>query len=326
MSELSDYIPEILLVIRDQIMKYRNPLAISSTACAEACKGKTCGENCETILYTGCLYTTMGIVEKIGFMLSKVAKNPAADFSIKLFKRFMGAGGKLVTKFRNKDFETIPGKALDILNAIGINAVCLDEEPYNGALLHDLGFHDDLLRYGEFLRDFFNSKGVKRIILMDPHSYEVFTEVYSKEVDGFDFEVLNIIDLINNAIKEGKLKLELGNGDIVTYHDPCHYSKSTSRRIIDEPRSIIGSIKGIEFREPEYTANFSHCCGGPLEFIFHELSSEVAEMRVNELLETGAKKIVVACPICAISFRRVLKKEKENVIDIIDLVYRAMKR
>ncbi len=323
---MSDYIPEILRVIRDQIMKYKNPLAIKMSSCTDTCSGDICRENCETIMYTGCLYTTMGIVEKIGFMLSKVTKNPASDLSIKLFKKFMGPGGKLAAKFRNKEFDIIPRKAMEILKRIGVNAVCLDEEPYNGALLYDLGFHEELIKYGEYLRDFFKSKGVKKIILIDPHSYDVFMNFYKKEIKDFDFEILNIIDLINKAIDEGKIKLKSDELKTVTYHDPCNYSKSTERRIIEEPRRIIRSIEGLDLREPEYTKNFSECCGGPLEFIFHELSSEIAEMRVNELLATGAEKIITACPICSINFRRVLKKEKNKVMDIIDLVYESMER
>jgi len=268
----------------------------------------------------------MGIVERIGFMLSRVTKNPASDLSIRLFKKFMGPGGKLATKFRNKEFDAIPMKALEILKKIGINAICLDEEPYNGALLYDLGFHEDLIKYGEYLRDFFKSKGVKRIILLDPHSYDVFENVYKKEIDGFDFEIINIIDLIDEAIKEGKLRLKSSVIKSVTYHDPCNYSKSTERRILEEPRRIIKSIEGIELREPEYTENFSHCCGGPLEFIFHELSSEIAEMRVEELLATESQKIITACPICSVNFRRVLKREKDRVMDLIDLVYETMER
>lgn len=323
---MSDYIPEILLLIRDQIMNYKNPLAMSKKVCTESCSEYVCSNNCETILYTGCLFTTMGVVERIDFMLSKVTKNPAADFSIKLFKRFIGAGGKLASKFRNKELESIPRKAIEILRTIGDEVVCLDEEPYNGALLYDLGFHEDLIKYGEYLRDFFKERGVKKIIVMDPHTYDTFINVYRKEVDGFDFEIINIIDIIKNAIDEGKLELSYDESKTVTYHDPCHYSKSTERRIIEEPRKIIGSITNVELKEPLYTRNFSHCCGGPLEFIFHELSKEVADMRVNELLETNAEKIITACPICTITFRRVLKGEKGKVVDLIEFVYDAMKR
>lgn len=323
---MSSYIPEILLVIRDQIMKYKNPLAININTCTEACLDRRCSENCGTILYTGCLYTTMGIVEKIGFMLSRLTKNPASDLSVRLAKKFMGLSGKLVTKFRNKEFESTIIRALEILKNIGVNASCLNEEPYNGALLHDLGFHDDLIEYGRYLRDFFKNRNVRKIILLDPHSYDVFENVYKREIDGFDFEIINIIDLIHDAVKSGKLSLRSNNLSSVTYHDPCNYSKSTERIIIKEPREIIKSIEGIELREPEYKENFSHCCGGPLEFVFHELSSEIAKMRVEELLATKSQKIITACPICTVSFRRVLKEEKARIMDLIDLVYEAMRR
>lgn len=317
---MSEKIPEILNLIRDVIVEKKTPLGFSLKKCGEWCKESS---NSTTILYSGCLYLTMGLVEKIYSTLKIVTKNPAKEGRVKLLRKFMGIGGAFVSKIPAKQFSTIPRKALEILNSLGYDVGCLNEEPYNGALLYDLGFWDELRRYGEYLRDLFNSKNTEEIILLDPHAYDVFVNFYSKEVPDFDFKIKLFIDIIYENLSKINLAWKASDGVIATYHDPCHYSKGGERQIINEPRRIIKSIKNVELREPFNNKALSICCGGPLEFVFSELSEKIAKMRYDELLATGAEYIITACPICTLNLRRVAE-DKSKIIDLIDLIHMCM--
>ncbi|MHA1616764.1 MAG: (Fe-S)-binding protein [Candidatus Njordarchaeales archaeon] len=316
---MSDYLPKVLLLIRNQIVKKLNPLGAPIKRCTKNLREYVCSDNCSTILYTGCMYYTMGLVSKFSNLIKLLTKNPTSERIVSLAEKFSGLSSLFLRMFSNKYFEQVPVKAIKILQKIGYSVSVLEKEPYSGALLHDLGFYDDLIRYGEKLRDFFKAKKVREIIVIDPHTYDLFVNVYAREIDGFDFEIINIVTILDEAIEEKKLELKSLEKIRVTYHDPCHYSKSLNYRIIEEPRGILNSIGNLELVEPFNTRELSICCGGPLEFVFRELSEEIARVRIKELEETGADLIVTACPICMSIFRSVRKNTK--VVDLLDLVY-----
>jgi len=304
-------------------MKTMNPLGLSLKSCASWCKRKCSEISSDTILYSGGLYSTMGIVEKTELFLKPIISNPTREAPVKLARPFMGIGSAFLPMFRNKKLERIPERAMDILERLGYNFCCLDEEPYSGALLYDLGFSRELRQYGKRLSEFFKERGVKKIIVMDPHTYELFTEIYPKIIDKFDFEILNLVKILANEIKKGSIKLQSKRSMKVVYHDPCHYSKSSSDKIVNEPREIISAIENVVLEEPENKEALSLCCGGPVEFVFLKLSEEIAKIRYKELTATGADTIITACPICAINFRRVADGNT-RVIDLVDLIYESI--
>jgi len=327
--EPADYLPEILLLIRDFVMKTRHPLGMNTKQC-DWCRevSDKVSEESRTLIYGGCLYNVMGFTHKLSSVLGIIMKEPTKEARLKILRRlrFLSSISRKILK-ESREYTGIPVMALEILDKLGYEVRCLNEEPYSGALLYDLGFWNELKEYGSWLTQFFKERGVERIIVLDPHTYDLFAHVYPEMMSDFDFEIINFIDIILEEVKTGKLSLSLNEKTIVTYHDPCHYSRSPHRRIIDEPREILNSIEGVELREPSNTKNLSECCGGPLEFIFPFLSEEVAKMRFNELMNTGAKYIVTACPICQLNFYRAAKKHKESkIIDIIELVYHGMRR
>ena len=316
-------LPENLKLIREMIVNSMNPLGLSPKSCASWCKRPCIDEKKGTILYSGGLYSTMGIVERIEVFLKPLISNPTRSSQIKMLKPFMKVSPFFLSLFKNKDFERVPKRAMKLLEHFGYDVCCLDEEPYSGALLYDLGFWKDLKEYGAKLTAFFKERNVKKIIVLDPHTYELFSTVYPDMVGDFDFEVINFIKILADELKKKDYRLKVKNSLSVTYHDPCHYSKGSGEKIIDEPRAIISSINNVTLKETQNRKELSLCCGGPVEFVFLGLSEEIAKARYNELISTGADTIVVACPICSINFRRVAK-EKTKIIDLVDLVYEGI--
>jgi glycolate oxidase iron-sulfur subunit len=84
---------------------------------------------------------------------------------------------------------------------------------------------------------------------------------------------------------------------VVTYHDPCHARRG--QNLIREPREILKSLPGVEYREmPEA----DWCCGGSGSYaLFHyDLSRKVLERKIDNVVKTGADTLVTSCPACII--------------------------
>ena len=84
---------------------------------------------------------------------------------------------------------------------------------------------------------------------------------------------------------------------IVTYHDPCHASRGQGLR--EEPRRLLRSLPGIEYRElPEA----DWCCGGAGSYALshYELSRKVLERKLDNVAKTGANVLATSCPACLV--------------------------
>lgn len=83
--------------------------------------------------------------------------------------------------------------------------------------------------------------------------------------------------------------------ETVTYHDPCHLGRGMGVRA--QPRQILRSIPGLEFRElPEA----DWCCGGAGSYnvTHHELSVRILERKMENFRQTGARLLATSCPSC----------------------------
>jgi glycolate oxidase iron-sulfur subunit len=84
---------------------------------------------------------------------------------------------------------------------------------------------------------------------------------------------------------------------VFTYHDPCHARRG--QKIVREPREILRSLPGVEFREmPEA----DWCCGGAGSYALshYDLSRKVLDRKVGNIEKTGAEVVVTSCPACMI--------------------------
>ncbi len=309
-------VPRNLRILRDNIVESMHIFRLPLRDCGGWCDG---GKS-DTILYSGCLYSTMEIVLKRGKFLDLVTKDPDRDVMASLASIFSRLGPiyRLFISVGDGRVKDLPRKAMEILRRIGVDVGCLKEEPYPGMLLYEFGFDEEFRVYANKVYEYLRGEGVKKIVTIDPHVYELMKYIYPEYVEGYDIEVVNYIDLVNEAIRDGRLRLRKP-GYTVTYHDPCHYSKSRHRRIIEEPREVLRS-SGAELIETFRRGRFSMCCGGPIETYFSRLSREIAKRRYRELRETGADKVVVACPICMVSFLSV----GGDAIDLIEFIYENM--
>ncbi len=317
--------PEIFAFIRDMIMQHQSPLGLSTSSQGGWCTSNAAAsEDGKTrVLYSGGLHVTMAIVDRLKHVLPLMMKDPTKEGRIKLLRKFTPLSKRTLPllSWRAK-LSTIPQKALEILHHLGhVDVTCLPEEPYNGSLLVELGFKEDAISYGEFLRDFFNEQQVEELILIDPHTYEMFTEFYPLHVKGFDFKITLIHEVLLEHLDSFR-DLHMSRPTRVTYHDPCIFSKRLFKPVIEQPRVIMTQIKNLDLVEAFNHGKRSRCCGGPMELIFLELSKEISRERLAHLIQTEAQMVMTSCPICFISFNRARKRgDNIKIEDIINFLH-----
>ena len=99
----------------------------------------------------------------------------------------------------------------------------------------------------------------------------------------------------------------------ITYHDPCHLNYAQG--IAEEPRKLIQSMKGIDYVELERP---DLCCGfgGFFSFEHFDLSANINDRLIEQILKTNAEVVIDACPPCILKLREGLNRRKINGIEV----------
>jgi heterodisulfide reductase subunit D len=165
---------------------------------------------------------------------------------------------------------------------------------------------------------------VTKIITICPHCYNIFKNEYPDL--GGSYEVVNYLELINNFISKGELKVDMSKfSDVtITFHDPCYLGRANN--IYDEPRKILNKITS-NLVEMERNKSFALCCGAGGGQMFKEAEKgekEVFIERIEDALKTNPQVIATSCPFCMTMMTDGLKyKNREEDIknyDIAELI------
>ena len=176
--------------------------------------------------------------------------------------------------------------------------------------------------------ELFKEKGVKKIVTLSPHAYNVMLNKYPGL--GGDFEVVHYTELLKELITSGRLKIPGTRKIKVTYHDPCFLGRWNS--VYDEPREVLDSVHGIELVEMKRNRENAFCCGGGGGNFYTDIigggEQSPSRIRSREAAETGADIISVACPTCMTMIEDGLKGEdldhKIRLMDISEIVLSAI--
>ena len=326
-------LPQAIDVIRGNINKYGNPLALKGSEIASWAKELNLPFSGEDYLfYTG------GEYQLIPFIDSLVQTMTMMDQGSKVFSLMMGvrnlidktgiSAEKLYASVLAKDrerYNKVSYKAALTFKELGLNFSYLGErEPYSGALLYELGFWDDLKIHAQKVTSLFNETGAKTIVCLSPHSAEVFKLIYPKLVDNFDFEIRTFVDIVSELLASGK-KLNLsGFSGKVVIHDSCRLARELG--ITEEIRNILGLLEGVTIVEAEQNRTWTTCCGGPCKIMFPDIAGKIADYRVNELEETGAELVLTFCPYCMAALDKGINNKKSTLQleDFIEFLYRGI--
>ena len=137
----------------------------------------------------------------------------------------------------------------------------MNEQWCCGGPAAEMGYVEQSRAFAEHNLADWRASGVKRVIAIEPHDYIHFTEDYPAYFGAdFDFEVVQIVELVADLIRDGRLELTTPINKVVTYHDPCRLNKR--KGIHEAPRFILNSIPGLVFRDVDHVTQWSYCSGG----------------------------------------------------------------
>jgi L-lactate dehydrogenase complex protein LldE len=114
----------------------------------------------------------------------------------------------------------------------------------------------------------------------------------------------------------------LGDGQVVTYHDSCHMSRTLGIR--DQPRMLLKQA-GFQIAEMN---SADRCCGfgGLFSAKVPEVSQAMTEEKLSRALQTEAQILVSSDPGCIMQMRNHLGEESsiqiKHIAEILDEVTR----
>jgi Fe-S oxidoreductase/nitrate reductase gamma subunit len=180
----------------------------------------------------------------------------------------------------------------------------------------------------------------KKIVTTDPHTYNTLKNEYGLNGGSSDNErlpsngnrvqVLHYTELLDQLIREGKLRFHTKLNYAVTYHDPCYLGRYNG--VYDAPRRVLEAI-GTRLVEMPRNRSRSYCCGAGGGRIWMEdqpgVKERPAENRIREAVSLhGVEALVVSCPKDIVMFQDAMKttgnEGKLSVKDISDLLDEAI--
>ncbi|TWK57478.1 (Fe-S)-binding protein [Bacillus licheniformis] len=114
---------------------------------------------------------------------------------------------------------------------------------------------------------------------------------------------------------------------IVTYQDSCHLRNVMKTSA--EPRRLIRSIKGIEFKEMK---NAESCCGsaGIYNIVESEMSMKILDTKMEAAAATRAATIVTANPGCLLQMKLGIERagltDRVRAVHLADLLLEAVQK
>jgi Fe-S oxidoreductase len=247
----------------------------------------------------------------------------------------------------------IAANIVNLLKAAGIDFKTLGSDEYCcGAPLWRTGQIEAFKKSVERNLAVFREQGIRTLITGCAECFGTFRGGYPRFAD-MDIEVLHITEVMQKALKAGKLNFSRSLNMKVTYHDPCllgrlsekyipwkgeiqafglHVPPKPWRRgtfgVYDAPREILRSIPGVELIEMPRNAENSFCCGagGGVPAVYPEFSQWAAAERLDEASSTGAEALVSACPFCQDSFAGSIEKTHSplHYFDITEMAVKAL--
>ena len=183
-----------------------------------------------------------------------------------------------------------------VLQKAGVEFGLMNEQWCCGGPAAEMGYVEQSRSFAEHNVNDWRASGTKRIIAIEPHDYIHFTEDYPAYFGAdFDFEVVQITELVARAHQGGKLVLDKPINKTVTYHDPCRLNKR--KNIHEAPRFILNSIPGLTFKDVDHVTQWSYCSGGggglPIEK--PDITAEISRTRLARARELGVDMLVSAC-------------------------------
>jgi len=193
-----------------------------------------------------------------------------------------------------------------------------------GKLAFTSGFWDEAKSLGtKFIKDFSNGRyvvGPSASCVGYVRNY--YEELFYNTVNHLEYQrlkkqIFEFTDFLVNVLKVEDVGASFES--VVTYHDSC--SALREYGIKEEPRKLLRKVKGLQLVEMKDT---DVCCGfgGSFSVQHRDVSIAMAEQKVHNAIETGAKYIVSADASCLMHQEAYIKKNSlpikiKHIADIL---------
>ncbi len=217
--------------------------------------------------------------------------------------------------------KKVSSAMVTIMKAAGVNFACLGaDEQCCGETARRLGNEYLAQAMMQANVETWNELGVKKIVTACPHCFNTLKNEYP-QFEG-RYEVVHHSQFIQDLIRQGRIKPEAAfdRPGSAVYHDSCYLGRYNE--VYQAPRETAKAIPGLNLLEAERHERTSFCCGagGGRMWMEEDMEQRVNRVRCEELLKTGAKTLITACPYCATMFDETVKeKELQEEVKVIDL-------
>jgi heterodisulfide reductase subunit D len=220
---------------------------------------------------------------------------------------------------------------VSVIEAIGEPFTMLppEEEVCCGFPLFITGQHDLLEDLTKRLVGAYKAKGVKTLLCSCPCCVNIMSRdwpiFYGRDLP---FRIRHITQFVADAIKSRKVSFRKDLNEKIIYHDPCYLSRGVG--VIEEPRTVLRSIPGVQVLEFDRHGLESRCCGagGAARKIFHENAVAMARLTIDESVAKKADRLILSCPACYSIVNEAMEGYEKQipVSDIMELFSQIIRR
>ncbi|WP_243669089.1 (Fe-S)-binding protein [Vulcanisaeta sp. JCM 16161] len=244
-----------------------------------------------------------------------VQENPSFEYLL-----WVGCMGS----FDNRAREIITS-LIEILKVAGLLdkiAILGDEETCCGDPARRLGEEGRFQELALNNIELFKKYGVKNIITICPHGYNVFKNDYPK-IDPWmgNVKVIHHSEFLEQLINDGKINVGRNN-TVFTIHDPCYLARYNN--ITKPQRVIVNKIGNLKEAKKHGAQTF--CCGAGGANYWYDVPEKkrISHIRLEQLMETNAQTIVTLCPFCNAMLTDAARvkgvEDRVRILDISEIV------
>jgi Fe-S oxidoreductase len=221
--------------------------------------------------------------------------------------------------------QNVARALVTVLRAAGVSfGVLGEDEPCCGEAVLALGNEQYLEEIVERNRQQFADAGVRNVVAISPHCFDVFASRYGPDPG---FETHHYTQLLADLIEDGRLSLPGLDAGAVTFQDPCLLGRAHG--VYEAPRRVLTAIDGVELREMDENREEGLCCGGGGGRLWIETPAEerFAVLRARDAVATGAQTLATACPACLSCLEdglKVVGAGEMRVMDVVELAAAAL--
>jgi Fe-S oxidoreductase len=222
--------------------------------------------------------------------------------------------------------QKIARSLIILLRAAGVQFGYLgNEEPCCGEAALSMGHQPYFEEIAAHTGQVFTEKGVKRLVTISPHCYDVFKNHYPRL--NPDWQPIHYTQYLVELLAQGRMVFNHPLNLRATFQDPCYLGRLNKE--YEAPRRILTAIPGIEIVEMANNRQDALCCGGGGGRMWLEtpIGQRFSDLRVQQAVDSGASYLITACPFCIVCLEdsvKIMNASEINVLDVSDLAVMAI--